>query len=57
MVHKVFAFQKLLTWYICWLDSIRLSFSCETKNTKRYGVKKGNIEKKSNSEKDNILKG
>ena len=40
--HDVFAFQKLLTWYICWLDSIRLSFSYETKNTERYGVNKQN---------------
>ena len=39
---NVFAFQKLLTWYICQLDSIRLSFSCETKNTETYGVNKQN---------------
>ena len=54
--HNVFAFQKLPTWYICWLDWIRLSFSCDRKNTERYGVNKQNAPT-TYSEKGNIGKG
>ena len=36
--------------YICWLDAIRLGFSCETNDTDRNGVNKENTHTKHSKE-------